>query len=402
MPQFSLTDRFAAGAKSKQIQTDYFDDKVPGLSLRVTSSGCKTWSLIFTLPGDAKRARMTLGRYPQTSLARARTLATEARGLLDEGRDPRDVLATNASGAVTVAALIESYLEKHARPHRRTAREIERRLAKNVTPIIGTVKLAGLHRRDINRVVDPVLKRECPVEAGRVFEDVRAVLRWAVARGDLNHNPMEGMRKPNHSVPRDRVLTDDEIAKLWTNLPTVLTRSKACQSIVKLCLLTAQRVGEVAGMAANELDIKTATWTIPGTRTNNGHKHVVPLSAAAIEIIKEAISEAEGEFAFPSRNRVESLPAMAVATTILRAQQRFGLAHWTAHDLRRTAVSGMAKLGIPPIVLGHIINHRSVTKAGITLSVYAQYDYDREKRDALNRWAERVAAIVTPSGAAMA
>jgi integrase len=394
MPRLSLTDRFVAGAKSKQIETDFFDDKVPGLSLRVTSSGHKAWSLIFTLPADNKRARMTLGGYPQTSLARARTLATEARGLLHEGRDPHDVLASNAASGMTVAVLIESYLDKHARPHRRSAREIERRLAKNVTPIIGGIKLADLHRRDINRVVDPVLERECPVEAVRVFEDVRAVLRWAVARGDLDHNPMEGMRKPYCPVPRKRVLTDDEIAKLWARLPLALAKSKACQSILKLCLLTAQRVGEVSGIADNELDIERATWTIPGARTKNGHEHVVPLSAAAIAIIKEALSDAGGAFAFPSRDGAEALPAMAVATTLLRAQERFGLPHWTARDLRRTAVTGMEKLGVPPIVLGHIINHRSVTNAGITLSVFGQYDYDTEKREALSRWAERVASIV--------
>jgi integrase len=136
--------------------------------------------------------------------------------------------------------------------------------------------------------------------------------------------------------------------------------------------------------------------TIPSPRTKNGHKHIVPLSAAAIEIIKEAMGDAGAAFAFPSRDRAGAMSPVAVATGLLRAQGRFGLAHWTAHDLRRTAVSGMAKLGVPPIVLGHIVNHRSVTKAGVTLAVYAQYDYDNEKRDALYRWAERVAAIVGP------
>jgi hypothetical protein len=303
MPQLSLTDRFAAGAKSGQIQTDYFDDKVPGLSLRVTSSGRKTWSLIFTSPKGGKRARMTLGRYPHTSVARARTLATEARGFLDEGRDPRDALVSNAAGALTMATLIESYLEKHARPHCRSAIEIERRLGKNVAPIIGSVKLTDLHRRDVNRVLDLVLKRGCPAEAARIFTDVRAMLRWAVARGDLDHNPVQGMGKPNCSVPRERVLTDDEIANLWARLPSVLAKSKACQSIVKLCLLTAQRVGEVTGIDASEIDIEAATWTIPSPRTKNGHKHIVPLSAAAIEIIKEAMSDAGGAFAFPTSDR---------------------------------------------------------------------------------------------------
>jgi Arm DNA-binding domain len=278
MPQLSLTDRFAARAKSAQAQTDYFDDKVPGLAMRVTSAGRKTWSLIFTSPRDGKRARVTLGGYPQTSLARARTLATEARGHLDEGRDPRDVLAEQSAGAMTVAAMIASFLEKHARPNLRSAKEIERRLMKNVVPIIGGVKIGQLHRRDMTRVVDPVLKRGRRIEAGRVFEDFRSVVRWAVARGDLDHTPFEGTQKPNGSTPRERVLTDQEIALLWNGLPESLARSKKCQRIVKLCLLTAQRVGEVAGLQVAELDLEAAAWTIPAARTKNKHTHVACLS----------------------------------------------------------------------------------------------------------------------------
>ncbi|RPI36428.1 MAG: hypothetical protein EHM67_12705 [Hyphomicrobiaceae bacterium] len=140
----------------------------------------------------------------------------------------------------------------------------------------------------MNRVVDPVLKRGRRVEAGRVFEDLRAVVRWAVARVDLDHNPFDGMKKPAGSTPRERALSDDEIRLVWNGLPTTLARSKACQRILKLCLVTAQRVGEVAGMAVSELDLRTATWTIPGTRTMNGHRHVAPLSTSAVGLIKEA------------------------------------------------------------------------------------------------------------------
>src|SRR5262245_10089624 len=176
MPQVSLTDRFVAGAKSSEVQTDYFDDnsKTRGLCLRVTKAGRKSWCLIFTSPKDGKRARMTLGGYPSTSLARARALVIEAHGHLEGGRDPRDVAAAQSASAMTVAGMIESFLQKHAKPSLRSADEIERRLAKNVTPIIGSMKLADLHRRDMNRVVDPVLKRNRRVEASRVFEDLRS------------------------------------------------------------------------------------------------------------------------------------------------------------------------------------------------------------------------------------
>ena len=153
-------------------------------------------------------------------------------------------------GAMTVRQIINSYLSKYVRPNLRSAAAIERRFAKNVTPIIGNISVADLHKREINRVVDPILQRGSPVEAARCFEDLRALFRWGVARGDLDHSPMEGMRKPGEAKPRDRVLSDSEIATLWNRLREALPRSRACQLIIRLCLLTSQRVGEVSGMCA--------------------------------------------------------------------------------------------------------------------------------------------------------
>ncbi len=320
MPRVELTDRFVSGTKAKNAPVDYFDAKNPGLNLRVTPKGVRTWSVIFTSPKDGKRARLTLGRYPQTPLSRARALAIEARGHVDEGKDPRDVYAARG-GAMTVRALIASYLDKHVRPNLRSAKAIERRFTKNVLPIIGNLPLGDLHKREINRVVDPILKRGKPVEAARCFEDVRALFRWGVARGDLDYNPMDGMRKPATSQPRERVLSDAEVKALWAALPTALPRSKAVQRIIKLCLLTAQRVGEVSGMMLPELYIDRRLWKIPGARTKNKHTHVVPLSDLAVEVIEEAIAEMEGEtFLFPNKEGDGPLLGHAVAKTITKAQ----------------------------------------------------------------------------------
>jgi Arm DNA-binding domain/Phage integrase central domain len=217
-----LTDRFVSGSKAG----DYFDAKTPGLNLRVTPKGVRSWFVVFTSPKDGKRARATLGRYPQTSLAKARAKAGEARSYLDEGQDPRDAFATEA-GTMTVRALIASYLAKHVRSKLRSAKAIERRFTKNVTPVIGNLRLSDLHKREINRVLDPVLERGRPIEATRCFQDLRAMIRWAVARGDLDRNPMEGMRMPATSAPRERVLSDAEIANLWNGLPTTMRGSPA-------------------------------------------------------------------------------------------------------------------------------------------------------------------------------
>jgi len=352
-----LTDRFCASAKSAETQTDYFDATVPGLALRVTSGGTKAWSLLHGTP----RRRVSLGRYPSLSLAAARARAIEVK----DGRS-----------AGTVAALAEVYLRSIQ--GLRSARLIESRLRKDALPIIGHIQLHELHRRDVTRVIDAKLL-DAPITARRVFEDLRAMVKWSVARGDLDHNPIDGMKGPPISKPRTRVLSDDEIRALWR----ALDDKPEVARVIRLGLITGQRIGEVAGITEDELDLSRKVWNIPGSRTKNGHPHSVPLSTMAIDIINQA----------PGRR----LSAGNISCAIYYDQ--FGLARrWSAHDCRRTALTGMAQLGIAPIVLGHVANHRTTTKAGITLGVYVQHAYEKEKREALELWADRLQGIISGAG----
>jgi integrase len=249
-------------------------------------------------------------------------------------------------------------------------------------------------------VIDAIMKRGKPTEANRVFEDVRAVLHWGVARGDLDRNPVDGVSKPTPPRTRERALSDIEIRTLWNGLPETLARSVQCQRIVKLCLVTAQRVGEVAGMRRDELDLAKRVWALPGSRTKNGSAHVVPLSDLALDIINDALADAgEGVFVFPSGDG--PLPPMAVAKTIGRAQGRIGIAQWSAHDLRRTVLTAMAALGVAPMILGHVANHRTLTKGSVTFLHYVRHGYENEKRQALELWADRLQAIVSGGAAAV-
>src|SRR5262249_41739527 len=275
--------------------------------------------------------------------------------------------------AGTGGAIAETYLRSIT--GLRSAEEIERRLRKDALPVIGHIPTRELHRRDITRMIDS--KPDAPIAARRVFEDVRTMVRWAVARGDLDHNPLDGMNGPAISRARDRVLGDDEIRQLWKRLPET-----EVASVIKFCLVTGQRIGEVVGLRQGELDLGRKVWNIPGSRTKNGFAHSVPLSEMALAIINET------SLWNISRGRV---------LNVIRLQLQFG-ERWTAHDLRRTALTGMARLGVAPIVLGHVANHRTTTKAGVTLGVYVQHAYEREKREAMELWASRLQGII--SGAA--
>ena len=269
MPVVELTDRFCQTAKPQDggRKTDYFDTVVKGLCLRASAGGSKAFFLVYSRPADGKRAWLKIGRYPEIKLGKAREKARDARGEVGEGQDPiAEKRALTASQ--TVADVVENYIARHAST-KRTGDAIARRLRKNVKDVIGDIKLADLHRRDITRCIDAVTDRGAAIEANRVFEDVRAMLRWARGRGDLDTNLVDGMKKPSEAQVRDRVLTADEIRTMWAALASA-DMWESSRRIVRLCLVTGQRVGEVAGMARDEIDLQQATWVIPGGRAKNG------------------------------------------------------------------------------------------------------------------------------------
>jgi integrase len=302
---------------------------------------------------------------------------------------------------MTVAGLVRVFLSDPEQAALRSAAEKARRVNRNVLPIIGDVRLSQLRRRDVRNVIEPILRRGKATEAARVYEDLRAMLRWGVKADYLDRNPTEGTDKPAAGKPRERVLNDDEIRTLWTGLPRALARSKQCQRVIRLCLFTAARVSEVSEIEVAELDLDKAEWLLPGRRSKNGHPYLVPLTPTALAVIHEALADGGGsKFLFPCGEG--ALSGAAVARTILRAHEteddrplgRFGIAPWSAHDLRRTVLTNLGRLGVPPHIVGAVANHRSVTKATITSLVYVQYSYESEKREALSLWADRLAAIV--------
>ena len=185
------------------------------------------------------------------------------------------------------------------------------------------------------------------MSARHAFADIRAMLRWAVEHEYLPTNPIERMRAPERRAPRERCLTDSEIKTLWNALPKVLPTSY--RRIVQLCLITAQRLGEVSGMTRGELHLDRAEWHLPGSRTKNKSPHIVPLSSMAVSIIKDALEVADGDALFPILGTTVS---SMVSVTNNRGQ--YGIARWGCHDLRRTAITNMAQLGVAPIVLGHV------------------------------------------------
>src|SRR5262245_28873780 len=274
MPRLVLTDRFVAGAKSEHApQTDYFDAKTPGLALRVTKGGHKAWTYIFTAHDTGKRTRTSLGTYPALPLAAARTKAAEARGHLHDGADPRVVLNRRGAAEITVAELVARYCSDPDKARLRSLHEVRRRLVTNVLPVIGHITLAKLAKPDIRDVTNKILRRGARTQAWHTHKDICTLLNWAVSNDFLAHNPIARMKAPGGFTAGERTLSAEGIRALWDVLPVALAKSKACQRIIKLCLITGQRLGEVAGMARAEINLDKGLWSLPGARTKNKHPH---------------------------------------------------------------------------------------------------------------------------------
>lgn len=424
MPQIELTDKFCQSAKATSgRKVDYFDTIVKGLVLRVSAAGSKSWYIVYGPP--SKRSWLKLGTYPEVPLGSdkgARQRGRDTRAKVGDGGDPVAEKKAEAASQ-TVADLVENYIKRHAST-KRSSLEIARRLRKNVSGrdlegkkledrsdgCIGDVKLSELHRRDITKAIDAVKDRGAHVEANRLFEDVRAMVRWARGRGDLDQNLVEGMRRPTETVERDRVLSADEIRIMWTALSGADMR-ESTRRVIRLCLVTGQRVGEISGIMLDELDLDAAVWTIPSSRSKNKREHAVALSPMAVEIIADQLADVKAlserkdravpSFLFPGPGARATVTGAAIAKAIKReeiikrgAATIMGVEPWTAHDLRRTAATRMEELGISPFIIGHVLNHVSATKASITSRVYARYNYWREKREALDLWADRLAGII--------
>jgi integrase len=340
---------------------------------------------------DGAKRRYKLGEYPIVSLAEARANALAVLSQVEKGGDPAGA-KQDAKSEPTVEELAKLYVERYARANRRSWQEDKRRIEQNIIPAIGRHKAHLVTATDLINLHEAITERGAPVEANRNIELVRRVYSWALGKRKVDHNPAERLEL-NPERSRDRVLSEDEIKAFWNALEG-LALERSTQLVLKLALVTGQRLDEIAGLSFPELDFKRAVWTIPGERTKNRLTHTVPLSSLALSLLREAKKGTSPEgYLFPSA-KDGRLRRRSISRALLRNSDDLKIKKFTPHDLRRTVASQMAALGIDRIVTGKLLNHASVDRDTVTGMIYDRHSYDDEKRRAVERWADRLIEIV--------
>ncbi len=390
-----LTDRtlrhLVSTASRRQ---DVWDETLSGFGIRISPGGQCSFVVRYRVHGRLRR--LTIGPYPRITLADARQHARDALRDANFGVD-RAADKIESRTAETFADLTQEYIERHA-SKKRSGREDVRLLKgsqhkkrtgkKPHVPLLtrwGTQRLKDIKRRDVRELLDEVAAR-APIMANRVLALVRKMFNFAIENDWLETNPCHMIKRPGLEKQRDRVLSEEEIARVWKALDD---ESPLIAALFRLRVLTAQRGGEVQGAAWAEFDLTGAWWTIPSERSKNGLAHRVPLSPQAVRILKtwRAASE-ESMWVFPSGKK--SRPHIAHAQKAIERIVRASNVEFRGHDLRRTAASLMVGAGVPRLVVSKILNH---VETGVT-AVYDRHSYDLEKRAALEYWGRRVDDIV--------
>jgi len=403
MPTIRLTqlaaDRLGKPAAGRCV---YWDNLLPGFGLRITASGAKSWVAMYRVGGKAVLETLgTVAKVPKVD--DARQLARSSIGIAAGGQHPvRTRKAAKARAAAnTINAATELYLshcDRDLRP--KTAREWRRILQHDILPRWGERPLSEIGKADILAVLnDKASRRErrrrginsgAGVQANKTLTRLRTFFRWCVDNDLVSTDPTGGVRKPVKETPRDRVLSDAELCAFWKATEGL---GLPFGPLFRLLLLTAQRESEVAGMRWQELD-ERGTWAIPSERTKNGKPHIVHLSDLATDELRR-VPRVDGKDLLFSRTG--ATPASGFSRAKVRLDERMAeamgddgaLVPWTLHDLRRTATTGMAQLGIAPHVADRVLNHTAGTIRGVA-AIYNQFQYLDERRAALAAWGRHV------------
>jgi integrase len=375
-----LTERTIAAARPAEQgkRKLIWDALVPGLALRVTDTGAKSFVLVTRFPpGAAHPTPRSLGSVGTISLAAARDKARAWLKLLGEGVDPsiRDIEKRQE----TFIAIASDYFQRKAKDHRSRA-WTEAALARLVYPSLGTRPIGDIRRIDIVRLLDQIEDERGPVMANRTLGILNRIMNWHASRSDDFRSPLiRGMGRTEQA--RSRVLTDEELRAIWKAAGEY---PNPYGPMLHFILLTATRRSEACH--ARRSEIVGSDWTIPAARYKTNHDHLIPLSKAALAVLPKG----SADLIFTLNG---TRPISAFTQHKAKIDAASGVTGWTIHDLRRTARSLMSRAGVPADhaerCLGHVI-------PGVR-GIYDRHEYFEEKAHAFEALAAQMERIINPS-----
>jgi integrase len=423
MAKIHLTDRFIASPKRVPPagRVDYQDAQVPGLALRVTAAGHRSYVLVARYPMHPKHpTRRAIGDHGVITLENARDTAREWVALIKKGVDPKVEQSRQRAAAFrqqtnTFAMVADQFLERHASGLAKAA-EAKRIIDAEFVKRWGPRPITDILPEEAAASIRAIVRRDAPYQAHNAFGYLRRLFNWAIGTHEfgLTVSPVERL-SPKDLIgkreARERTLIDAELRAIWNTAGGKLDagaiadarsrdpkRVKEAEELIgypygplfRMLILTGQREREVADMEWSEVDFDQALWTIPASRMKGDRAHEVPLAPQALALLRSLPRFAAGDHVFTTTDGTKSVNGFSKAKA--RMDKLSGVAAWKIHDLRRTMRTHLSALPVQDMVRELVIAH---AKTGLH-KVYDRHSYLDEKRECLTLWEARLAGIVMP------
>lgn len=424
-----ITKRAVDACEVKDKPYFVWDDEITGFGVKINPTGRKTYVFQYRVAAPGKSAqtparRFTIGKHGNVTPDQARQRAGELSMQVQfQNIDPieqereefaereRVVKAKADKARLDTELAFSNYADRwlaHYETHGgkreggavRPASVRQAKLVVNtfLKPMLAAKPMPQINKRDIQAIIQAIPAEQVGMRRA-VFSYASILFGWAVRQDDISVNFLRDMEKPSAPAARKRALNDEELLAVW-NASAVLTQPFS--SFYRMLILTIQRRGEVSAMEWSELNREERQWLIPESKTKNKRAHLVALSDLTVaELDRLAGGEEwpEAGLVFTTNN-VTPISGISKSKVALDKEinQRLGEAgpmpHWRIHDLRRTGVTELQKLGVRFEVTEAVVNHVGESKSGIA-GVYQTYDWLPEKRAALLAWGSRVEAIIS-------
>ena len=436
-----LTKRVVDAAKPGEKDSFIWDADIKGFGLKITASrktadgtekgGKKVYIFQDRVKGDTTKTRVTIGEHGIFTADEARTEADKLRGMFKRGVRPADLkkaaedtaererLEAEERERRAFSAMAERYFAARVRKQA-NARPVEALIRNVFVTLWQDRDIATIARKDVVAVLDEMVADERPGAAREALKRIRPLFGFAVEKEDIPANPAESIRLDDKYVPRDRVLSDLELAEVWRAADVV---GYPFGPLVKLLVLTGARLREVAEARWAEFDLTAGAWTIPAERSKNRKPHIIhigPQAKKVLEAIRTHQADAEDDEGQP---RFKDCPFIltttgktpisgfskakghldkAIATARAKAaegREVDAMPEWTYHDLRRSFATGGARLGIAMHIVERVLNHVPAAVKGVA-KVYQHHEFLPERKAALEAWGRHVDMVVNATTAA--